>query len=193
MDSSRPLQLVLAALLTLVTCVVGARDDAFVPDPEPPVPASVQEGEPWSEGAVRLPAWPRDADLVYFPVDGNEGGFRYAIDGRALEIGRDQVVRYTLVAESASGARNLSFEGIRCTPKGHYRVYAYGTSGRFAPVPETDWQPIAQDGTERYRYDLWRSYLCVHLKFAPRGRQDILRILRRGRVANREGTGFMSD
>lgn len=179
--------------LALATAPSWARDDAFVPDAEPPMPSSVRDAEPWREEILQLPAWPKDADLVWFAVDGDGRGFRYAIDGSSLAIGSDEVVRYTLVAESASGARNLSFEGLRCTPVGQYRIYAYGTAGRFTQLPRSDWQRIAKGGAEPYRYDLWRSYLCVHLKFAPRPRDEMLRALRRGRLSPLEGTGFMAD
>ncbi|MBK1700582.1 CNP1-like family protein [Thiococcus pfennigii] len=190
-----PSRLLVALVLGTLAAPLPAafRDDAFVPDQTAPTPSSVREGEHWSEGGTTLPPWPQDADLIFFPVDGPKGLFRYAIDGRNLAIGEDEVVRYTLVAESASGARNVSFEGIRCTPNGQYRLYAYGTAGRFTPVAETDWLAIAKNDPDGYRDDLWRTYLCVPLKFVPRTRPEILRALERGRVSRLEGTGFMAD
>jgi hypothetical protein len=190
-----PSRLLVALVLGTLAAPLPAafRDDAFVPDQTAPTPSSVREGEHWSEGGTTLPPWPQDADLIFFPVDGPKGLFRYAIDGRNLAIGEDEVVRYTLVAESASGARNVSFEGIRCTANGHYRLYAYGAAGRFTPVAETDWLAIAKNDPDGYRDDLWRTYLCVPLKFVPRTRSEILRALERGRVSRLEGTGFMAD
>ena len=190
-----PSRSLLALVLVMLATPLPAafRDDAFVPDQGPPTPSSVKEGEPWSEGPTTLPPWPKHGDLIYFPVDGPAEPFRYAIDGRNLVVGDDGVVRYTLIAESASGARNIAVEGIRCTPHGQYRIYAYGAAGRFTPVAEAEWQRIGRDGSEGYRDDLWRTYLCVPLKFAPRPRADILRALKRGRVSRLEGTGFMAD
>lgn len=187
---SRPL---LLALLLIVATPLHAADEPLMPGSEPPVPDSVRAGEPWSEGSTELPPWPADADLIPFQIDGTGGLFRYAIDGRNLVVGDDEVVRYTLIAESASGARNVSFEGIRCTPQGHYRIYAYGAAGRFSAVTGSEWLPVEKDGGSTYRDDLWRTYFCVPLKFAPRPRADILRALRRGRVSHLEGTGFMTD
>jgi hypothetical protein len=95
-------------------------------------------------------------------------------------------------AESRGGARNLSFEGIRCTLKGAYKVFAYGAAGRFTPVDGADWQPIPVLGEDRYRQDLWRYHFCVPRGFQPRPRKDMLRSLR-GRVAPNQPTGFQAD
>ncbi|MEY6432588.1 CNP1-like family protein [Thioalkalicoccus limnaeus] len=184
----------LPLLFLLVAAQAAARDDAFVPDAAPAPPASIRETAPsWDEGPVILPPWPAEADLIRFPVDGPDRGFHFAIDGRNLAIGDDGVVRYTLVAESASGVRNVSFEGIRCTPRGQHRIYAYGSGGRFHPVAGSDWQPISATGPDGYRYDLWRTYLCVFRQFVPRSRSAMLSALQRGRVHPMEGTGFLPD
>lgn len=184
---------VLFAVLLLTATPLAARDDAFVPDPEQPIPKSFEKAPEWSEGAVGLPPWPDPADLVEFPVDGPDRGFRYALDARSLAIGDDDVVRYTLVVKSASGARNVSFEGIRCTASGRYQVYAYGVGGVFKPLTARDWRPIPKDGTAPHRYDLWHAYLCAHPPFAPRRRSEILHALRHGQVSRVENTGFMAD
>lgn len=184
----------LPLVLFLLAAQADARDDAFVPDSGPEVPASVREiDDPWVEQVVKVPPWPADADLIAFPVDGPDRGFRFAIDGRNLAIGDDGVVRYTLVAESASGARNVSFEGIRCTPRGQHRIYAYGSGGRFHTIADSDWQPISASDSDPYRYDLWRTYLCVFRQFVPRSRSDMLSALQRGRVHRLDGTGFLPD
>ena len=184
---------ILLVVLLLTITPLAARDDAFVPDAGPPTPKSVQRAPDWSEGRFRLPPWPDPADLVAFPIDGPDRGFRYAIDARNLVIGDDDVVRYTLVVESASGARNVSFEGIRCTASGRYQVYAYGVGGVFKPLSDSDWRPIPKDGTEQHRYDLWHAYLCSHPPFAPRRRSEILHALRHGRPSGLDSAGFMAD
>lgn len=38
----------------------------------------------------------------------------YFIDGSTISVGADQVIRYTLVIVSSSGAQNISYEGMRC-------------------------------------------------------------------------------
>jgi hypothetical protein len=171
----------------------GGRDDFFVPDPEPGGHRDIQEAEEWREGRVDLPPWPKDEDLVELRPDLPESRFRFFLDGRNLSRdAKDAVVRYTLVAESASGARNVSFEGIRCTLKGAYRVYAYGTGGRFSPIGPSDWQPIPESGAEAFRHDLARHRFCVPRETRPRTLTEIRRALK-DQGTSQQTTGFQAD
>ncbi|MBK1719276.1 CNP1-like family protein [Thiocystis violacea] len=184
----------LLSFLSLIvwTATIRAEESPFIHEPEPLTPSSVRPGAPWSEAPTRLPPLPGDADLIEFKLDGPADAFRYFIDGKHLEIGPDRVVRYTLVAESGSGARNITHEGIRCTPKGRYRVFAYETGGRFTQFEGNDWLTIATDGTEGYRLDLWRHHFCVPREFMPRPRKDMIRSLK-GHISPRQNTGFQAD
>lgn len=169
------------------------RDDAFQPDAAPDAPSSVREGEAWKEGAVILPPWPKDADLLEFEPDMPERPFRFYIDRGSLDIDpAGQVVRYTLVAESRSGVRNLSYEAIRCTIRGAYKVYAYGANGSFQQAPASDWLPLTRDSSEGYREDLWRNRFCVSREARVKPEREIVRSLK-GRGSNREHTGFQAD
>lgn len=169
----------------------------FELDAGPPLPRAVRERDPaqWEEtDEIVLPPWPRPEDLVTVPVDGDDGRFTYRIDTRSLRTGADGVVRYTLVAEAPGGARNVSYEGLRCTPNGVYRVYAYGSDGGFTPTAiAEDWLPIERMGSDRLRYDLWQHFLCVPRLFQPRPRDEQLRVLRTGRVPHVETRGFLSN
>ncbi len=114
----------------------------FIDEAGAPMPSSVEDKDRrWKEGATNLPPWPNDRDLVEFSVDDPEPRLRYYIDGKHLSIGADGAVRYTLIVESRSGVRNLSFEGLRCTPSGVFKVYAYGNNSRFEAV-DGDWISI---------------------------------------------------
>ncbi|MGB5736611.1 MAG: CNP1-like family protein, partial [Thiohalocapsa sp.] len=165
-----------AAALVALFALSGPQayaETPFVNDPEMPAPSSVREGRKWQEQDVRLPAWPRDADLVEIKVDGPADEFRHAIDIRSLTTGSDGVVRYTLVTESTSGARNVSFEGLRCTPKGKYKTYAYGDGSRFSLTGNAEqWIEIDERARDYFRYELWRHYLCVPRLFKPRDQKD---------------------
>ncbi|WP_155448255.1 CNP1-like family protein [Allochromatium palmeri] len=167
-----------------------AEDSPFIHEPAPFTPSSVKSGTPWTEALTRLPPLPADSDLIEFSLDGSQDAFRYFIDGRHLSVGPDEVVRYTLVARSNTGARNLSFEGIRCTPQGQYRVFAYGTERGFTPVNE-DWQGMGRT-TERYRLELWRHHFCAPRTFKPRPLKDMKRSLQ-GPIAPRQNSGFLPD
>ncbi len=171
--------------------VQAAKERAFVDEPEPPTSSRVEDPELWSEKSSSLPPWPNDSDLVEFQLDNDAAPFRYLIDANHLAIGEDKVVRYTLVVESQSGARNVSFEGLRCTPKGEYKIYAYGAGDRFQPIDGADWQPVPSYGDQLHR-ELHGHFLCVPLKFAPRPKNDMVRALQ-GPINPRQNTGFMPE
>jgi CNP1-like family protein len=83
--------------------------------------------------------------------------FRYYVDWGSVSAGEDRVVRYALVARSASGAENVSFEGIRCP--GEYRVYAVGKpEGGWAGRP-SEWRPIPRNMNSSQAV-LARQYFC---------------------------------
>ena len=186
-----PLPLLLALLLWGPPA--PAADNNFALDPEPVRPRGLADGPvPTIEATVPLPPWPRDADLIAFVPDGPQTPLRYAIDGKNLKLGdaRGTEVHYTLVIESASGTRNLSFEGIRCTLRGAYKTFAYGSDGRFTRAPAGEWQPLDRD-SGAYREDL-RLRFCVPREMHARPVKDLLRALR-GRIAATEGTGFQAQ
>ncbi|WP_170286777.1 CNP1-like family protein [Thermochromatium tepidum] len=167
-----------------------AEESPFIHGPEPFTPSSVKPATPWTEALTRLPPPPDEADLIEFRLDGPPTPFRYFIDGRNLSIGPDEVVRYTLIARPGRGTDNLSFEGIRCTPRGRYRVFAYGTDSGWMPVNQ-DWQALGP-GAERYRVELWSQHFCIPRAFKPRPLNDIKRSLQ-GHIAPHQNSGFLPD
>lgn len=190
--------LLCAALLALSGsgCTGGGayRDTPFVTDAAPDAPKNVTPGRKWQEGTVTLPAWPRDEDLMEVKVDGPEQPLTHYIDTRSLRTGTDGVVRYTLVAKSSTGARNVSFEGLRCTPRGRWKTYAYGIDGRFEPAANTDtWREISGGTSDRLHFDLWRHYLCIPRAFVPRPTREQLHLLRSGRVPGNDNAGFITQ
>lgn len=169
-------------------------DSPFIHGPTEVTPKGIKPGEKWKEGSVRLPAWPRDQDLIKVRLDLPDSRFSYYIDRNSLSTGDDGVVRYTLIAEGTGGARNLSYEGIRCTPHGAYRIYAYGEDGRFRTASGgDDWRDINLSGADPLHHELWRHYLCVPRLFAPRSKRDQVRMLRSGRVPAIENDGFLTN
>ena len=183
----------LPILLSLfyLTTASAEKERAFIDEPEPPTPRSIQEREEWKEQRAELPPWPRDADLVEFELDA-PSPFRYYIDGKHLRVGGDGVVRYTLVAEARTGTRNLSYEGLRCTPQGTYRIYAYGSNGRFQALQEENWQGVRDRPGDELHQELHGHFLCGPLTFEPRPKKDIIRALK-GNIQPRDNRGFLSD
>jgi hypothetical protein len=102
------------------------------------------------------------------------------------------VVRYTVVVKSPSGGSNVAYEGIRCTPTGEYRLYAYGVGGKFEPIPDSSWRGVLDPAVPSYAADLERFFLCVPLKFEPRPVKEMPRILG-GHGHPRDNSGFLTD
>ena len=185
------------ALILLLSALFGstafARSERqFVDEAEPPAPSALDDKKwGWKEGATSLPPWPKDGDLVEVMVDDPAPRFRAYIDGRNLRIGSDEAIRYTLVLESRTGARNVSFEGLRCTPSGIYKIYAYGTNGRFEKV-DNEWQSLHGQGHDKLRADLHHHILCVPRKLEPRPKKDMIRAMR-SRTTLKGNSGFMTE
>ena len=114
----------------------------------------------WKEGEYKLPAQPKSQDLIEFYVSATTD-FRFFVDQQSLSVGKDGVVRYTLLARSPSGTENISYEGIRCAA-GSLRVYAYGRAGGSWTERDSDWRPIEAKTMQRSHYALWKEYFCPH-------------------------------
>ena len=109
------------------------------------------------ETDVRLPAPPPKDGLIEFNVSA-ASSFHFYIDPASLWVGGDGTVRYTLVARSASGADNISYEAIHC-PSGRYKVYALGTGKGWSAV-STEWKAIEPKPVQRWHHALRREYFC---------------------------------
>lgn len=139
------------------------------------------EEEPkWAESAVLLPPLPKDQDLLRFDVSRLSHNTFY-VDASSISVGDDGVVRYTLVIESPSGVRNISYEGMRCNTA-ERRAYAFGVSGSgWGAVRQQAWQSIRGNSMNRHYAALFSEYFC-----APgsevRSAGDALTALRRGGV-----------
>lgn len=115
----------------------------------------------WQEDPLSLPAYPDPATLVAVNIGRPGDPYRYFIDPASLHVGRDDVFRYTVVMQSAEGATNVLYEGIRCG-RGTGRAFAYGTGEHaFRVLPGAEWEPLSGDGPRAYRFVLGRGYLCT--------------------------------
>ncbi|MEK6245335.1 MAG: CNP1-like family protein [Pseudomonadota bacterium] len=136
-----------------------------------------QEKRDFKEAEITLPATPM-GELIEFFVSA-ASNFRFFIDPRSLSVGADDVVRYTLVARSPSGAETVSYEGMRCNG-GTYKVYAFVNGGVWSRSRgNPDWRPIEPKSVQRWHPALRREYFCpfdVRISTAAEG----LDYLRRG-------------
>ncbi|GAB3627231.1 hypothetical protein PTE30175_04599 [Pandoraea terrae] len=118
-----------------------------------------EQAKKFTESAFTLPAAPQDADLVSYPTSAN-ATLNYAIDAKSISVTPEGVVRYVSVIRSNQGARNVTFEGVRCETF-EYRLYATGRpDGKWAPARVSEWQPIRPYGPTGYQGVLYRDYFC---------------------------------
>jgi hypothetical protein len=111
--------------------------------------------------AIKPPAYPRDQNLIEFyqsPV----ATMRYYIDAASITtLYKEGEVRYTLVARSPSGAKNVSFEGIRCTGN-QYRVIATGNNDSTWNTRAGEWRDIERRSSLEAQSTLKRQFFCPH-------------------------------
>lgn len=111
------------------------------------------------ETAVQLPDPPKTENLIPFSVS-KISTLGFAIDSKSLTVTPDGVVRYTLVAKSASGAENVSYEGIRCQSS-EVKLYAFGhKDGTWGSSRHDKWDHIVDNKINRQHAALAKVYFC---------------------------------
>lgn len=171
-DSSRPRAatriFLTCALLLVATINLSHAQSNFDEDFD-------DETKPWQEIAIQLPAPPVTANLLPFEVSATATQ-SFAIDSRSLTVGSDGVIRYTLVATSAAGAKNVSYEGIRCASF-EKKLYAFGhANGSWSRSRNDQWQRIASNAANRQHAILAKDYFCAGLTVAGNAQQMLERI-----------------
>lgn len=121
-------------------------------------PGALREDKPWVESPLHLPAYPQAGDLRTFSVS-PPSSFHYALDKASISVEPGGLVRYAVVATSAQGAVNVSYEGIRCPAK-EYKIYAVGMDGKWRLVRDPVWRPIQQRSRYSFRRALMQDALC---------------------------------
>lgn len=118
------------------------------------------EEKTWAEMEHLLPPPPKPASLVMIDI-GPQAGNKFEVDEESVIYGADEVVRYTLVVTSPQGARNVSFEGMRCAT-GERRLYAFGRAdGGWAKARSDAWVRISENKLNRHHAALFKDYFCT--------------------------------
>jgi len=117
------------------------------------------EPDNWHEQTTRLPAPPEQDRLQEVPVRTGSFPYQVFIDPQSLTIGDDEVVRYTAVIISPSGARNVTYEGLHCGEQA-YRLYAYLAGGQWQETQDSPWHSLRGSRTDHYRYVFYHHYMC---------------------------------
>ncbi len=138
------------------------------------------EVKPWEEIQAELPPAPKDENLLPFYV-GPTATQEFAIDAESLSIGKDGVVRYTLVAVSPGGAKNISYEGIRCASF-EKKIYALGRDdGTWSRSRRDQWEGIVRNKVHRQHAALSQDYFCSNLTIVG-NEKDMLQRIKSGKT-----------
>ena len=134
--------------------------------------------KPWSEIEVRLPPFPEDGNQIAFDVGANSG-VEYLIDKKSLSVAEDGVVRYTLTVISRSGAKNVSYEGMRCSTS-ERRYYASGRAdGTWSKARSNQWAKI-RGTSNNHHVELYSEYFCTPGEATVSTAEQALRVLEQG-------------
>ncbi|MDE2187515.1 MAG: hypothetical protein KGJ76_12325 [Betaproteobacteria bacterium] len=134
---------------------------------------------PASAVAVEFPKAPQEAALQKVSVTGGST-MRFLVDLSSISVASGTVVRYVLVAQSAQGVRNVSYEGLDCAQNA-WHVYGVWNAReqRWIRNPQTDWIAVNVGGFTRIHGVLDSDYLCEDGRAAG-SRESIVENLKQG-------------
>jgi hypothetical protein len=171
-----------AAIGTLAICVMAgsaAAQARFEEDFD-------NENKSWQEIAVQLPAPPKEENLLPFYVS-PIATQRFAVDAESVSLGTDGVIRYTLVSSSEGGARNVSYEGIRCAAY-ERKLYAFGQAdGSWSRSRRDQWERINTHAANRHHATLFKDYFCTQKSVAGSAKEMVERIRSQRTLAPQTG------
>ncbi len=127
------------------------------------------------EPQVKFPPVPKDQDLLRFDV-APRTGLEYFVDPASISLPGEGIVRFTVVARSASAA-NVSYEAFRCITR-ERKVYARANrDGAWLAAKDSGWVPVGPRETAGFRHELYWNYFCPgkHVISSAREGVDALR------------------
>ena len=121
---------------------------------------STEDGPDWKESEVPAPPAFDASKLITFEVSTNSS-LTYGVDPASIRISNsDGLVRYVMMATSAGGARNVMYEGIRCST-GEFKTYArYSPDGRWNTVANAEWRTMFGKMPSRHALQFARAGAC---------------------------------
>lgn len=174
--------IVLIVALYASSLLAAGRDDPFSKLPTTSGFEDDYEVKQWQEIETKLPAAPKAENLQSFYV-GAAVEHKFFVDAESLSVGSDGVVRYTLLVQTSGGAKNISYEGMRCETR-ERRVYAFGQpDGSWTKARSNGWVKVRDVGVNRYHAALFLDFFCPG-GVITRDVNEIRRLMRRG------GTGI---
>lgn len=114
----------------------------------------------WKESEVPPPPAFDVGKLVTVDVSPNSS-LVYGVDPATIRISNsDGLVRYVMVATSASGTRNVMYEAIRCAT-GEFKTYArFLPEGRWSVVANPQWRSLYGNMPSRHALRFARAGGC---------------------------------
>ena len=88
-------------------------------------------------------------------------GLAYGVDPASVKISKsDSLVRYVMVATSATGVRNVMYEAIRCSTA-EFKTYArYSSDGQWRLVENPEWRSMLNNMQSKHALQFARAGAC---------------------------------
>lgn len=127
-------------------------------------------GSAWAQFAADDPDWKESetpsppafnvGKLILFDAAPTSSLF-YGVDAASIRISqREGVVRYVVVASSASGASNVMYEGLRCST-GQVKTYArHFESSGWKNVDKAEWTSLFGSAAHRHSLAFAKAGAC---------------------------------
>ena len=119
-----------------------------------------EDKKPWNEIEAKVPPYPKPENLLPFAL-ATYSPHRFFVDVQSLSLGGDGVMRYVLVINTAGGATNVTFEGMRCETR-QQKYYAVGQAqGGWVRARNPQWRQIGKQDTGQHGV-LFDGYFCIN-------------------------------
>lgn len=157
--------IVVASLISLAPFTTFAQRPI---NQHPVIAPEEKEKAEWVEEAITPPAYPQNSDLIKIAMNATSNEF--FVDSKSISVGADQVIRYTMVIRSDTGAENVTFEGIRCETREQKLYYLGRKDGSWGNARSAKWREVGETGAVTYQKILMNDFFCpkkVRVKSVP--------------------------
>jgi hypothetical protein len=128
---------------------------------------AMEDPADWKESEVPPPPAFDVTKLITLDVSANSS-LTYGIDPASIRITTsDSLIRYVIVASSATGARNVMYEGIRCAT-GEFKTYArYSPDGKWTATSNPEWRSMFDNMPSKHALRFAQAGACDSRASAP--------------------------
>ena len=118
------------------------------------------EEKSWKESEAPAPPSVDFTKLIAFNMAPGLG-LAYGVDPASVKISKsDSLVRYVMVATSATGVRNVMYEAIRCSTA-EFKTYArYSSDGQWRLVENPEWRSMLNNMQSKHALQFARAGAC---------------------------------